>query len=207
MRKLAGTFIEGVLPRLGIKIGSDHALWAWAARHARWVLNRFRPVEGATPYELVYGKSFKGLLAEYGEPVHGYIKSLNKGGARWRVCLFLGKVERQDQDGVQVALSKCIRRTDQDWSKYMPVYKSFNAFSGEYQTNFGGRIIATKRRAVALPAAQTDIPREHVTLKFRDEDTGNNHLNEEVIQRKKNHYSQSQWRFQPHWKSNEERWR
>ena len=98
MRKLAGTFIEGVLPRLGIKIGSDHALWAWAARHARWVLNRFRPVEGATPYELVYGKSFKGLLAEYGEPVHGYIKSLNKGGARWRVCLFLGKVERQDQD-------------------------------------------------------------------------------------------------------------
>ena len=49
-------------------------------------------------------------------------------------------------------------------------YKSFNAFSREYQTNFGGRIIAGKRRAEALPAGQTDIPREHVMVKFRDED-------------------------------------
>ena len=41
----------------------------------------------------------------------------------------------------------------------MPIYKSFIAF-----------IIATKRRAEALPAAQTDILQEHVTVKFRDED-------------------------------------
>ena len=78
---------------------------------------RFQPVKGATPYELVYGKSYRGLLAEYGEHVHDYIKSLNK-GARWHLCLFLGKVERQDTrvltNGVQVVLSKCIR-TDQDW--------------------------------------------------------------------------------------------
>ena len=83
MRKLAGSFIEGVQSRLGIKIGSDHALWTWAARTASWALNRFQPVKGATPYELVYGKSYKGLLAEYGEPDHGYIRSsLNKGEAR-----------------------------------------------------------------------------------------------------------------------------
>ena len=35
VRKLAGTFIEGVESRLGIKIGPDHALWTWA-------LNRFQ---------------------------------------------------------------------------------------------------------------------------------------------------------------------
>ena len=63
MRKLAGTVIDGVQSRLGIKIGSDHALWTWATRHASWVLNRFQPVKGATPYELVYGTSYKGLLA------------------------------------------------------------------------------------------------------------------------------------------------
>ena len=34
VRKLAGSFIEDVQSRLGIKIGSDHALWTWAARHA-----------------------------------------------------------------------------------------------------------------------------------------------------------------------------
>ena len=50
------------------------------------------------------------------------------------------EVERQDAyymltDGVQVVLSKRIRRTDQDWSKCLPTYKSFIAFSWEYQTN------------------------------------------------------------------------
>ena len=36
----------------------------------------------------VFGKSYKGLLAEYGEPVHGYNRSLNKEEARWRLSLF-----------------------------------------------------------------------------------------------------------------------
>ena len=74
--------------------------------------------------------------------------------------MFLGKVEGQNTyaltDGAQVHQKNR--------------YKSFNAFSREYQTNFGGRIIAGKRRAEALPAGQTDIPREHVMVKFRDED-------------------------------------
>ena len=95
VRKLAGNFIEGLQSRLDIKVGSNHALWTWAARRASWVLNRFQLVKGATPYELACGKSYKGLLAEYGEPVHGYSRSLNKGEARWRLCLFLGNVERQ----------------------------------------------------------------------------------------------------------------
>ena len=86
----------------------------------------------------------------------------------------MGKVERQDAyvltDDVQVVLSKRTRTTDQDWPKYLPIYKSFNAYSWEYQTNFGGRIVATKRRAEALPAAQTDIPRAHLMLKFKDAD-------------------------------------
>ena len=49
----------------------------------------------------------------------------------------LGKVESQDAyiltDGVQVDLNKCIRRIDQDWSKYLAIYKSVNAYSSEYQ--------------------------------------------------------------------------
>ena len=39
-----------------------------------------------------------------------------------------GKTPMSFTDGVQVVLSKCIRRTDQDWSKYLPIHKSFNAF-------------------------------------------------------------------------------
>ena len=85
----------------------------------------------------------------------------------WHLCLFLGKVDRQDTcaltDGVQVA-------TDQGWSKYLPIYQSFDAFSWKYQANFGGSIIAAKRRGDGFPAAQTDLPRGRVTLKFKDED-------------------------------------
>ena len=44
--------------------------------------------------------------------------SINKGEARLHLCLFLGKVERQDTyvltDGVQVVLGARIRMTDQD---------------------------------------------------------------------------------------------
>ena len=73
---------EGLQSRLGVKMA----------------------VKGATPYELGHGKSYKGLLAEYGEPVHAYTKSLNKGEGQDTYVL---------TDGVQVALSKGIRRTDQ----------------------------------------------------------------------------------------------
>ena len=66
VRKLAGRFIEGLQSRLGIKKWSDHAVWTWAARHASRALNQFQSGKGATPYELVYGKSYKGLLADYG---------------------------------------------------------------------------------------------------------------------------------------------
>ena len=40
--KASGNLIEGVQSRPGIKIGSDHALWTWAARDASCVLNRFQ---------------------------------------------------------------------------------------------------------------------------------------------------------------------
>ena len=55
------------------------------------------------------------------------------------VFLFWGEVERQDAyvltDGVQVGLSKRVRRTGQDWSKYFPTYKSFNGISDKLWTH------------------------------------------------------------------------
>lgn len=47
-----------------------------------------------------------------------------------------------------------------------PIYKSFNALSWEHQTNFGGRVIATK----AGVAGKSETRQERVTLKFKDED-------------------------------------
>ena len=108
-------------------------------------------------------------MAEYGEPVHGYIRSLNKGEARWHLCLFLRKAESQDTyvltDGVQIVQSKRIRRTDQDWSKYLAIL-----FVGVPDTLWRQNYCHREKSRSILPVAQTDIPREHVMLKFRKED-------------------------------------
>ena len=104
----------------------------------------------------------------YGGPVHGYIKSFNKGEARWHLCLFLGKVEGKipmySTDGVQVVLHQKNR------SRLVQVQKPQFIFVGVSSQLWSQN--HAKRRAEALPAAQTqtDIPREHPMVKFRDED-------------------------------------
>ena len=140
--------------RLGIKIGSVHALWTWAARHP-------------TRYELVCGKSYKRLLAEYGEPGHGYIK-----GTKGKQDCVYGKVKRQNvyvlTDGVQIVLSKCARRTDQDGSKYLPIYtRASKLFHGSAKPTLEAESLPLREEQKHY---QTDIPREHVMVKFRDED-------------------------------------
>ena len=76
-------------------------------------------------------------MAAYGETFHGYIRGLDKGEATWHLWLFLGKGEKQRTcvltDGAQVVLHKCIRKADQDWSKYLPsqATKVSNAYSSE----------------------------------------------------------------------------
>ena len=40
------------------------------ARHAAWLLNRYKPVRGAIPYELVHCRPFRGVLADFAEPIY-----------------------------------------------------------------------------------------------------------------------------------------
>ena len=119
-----------------------------------WVLNRFEPVKGATPYKLVYGKSHKGLLAEYGVILGNGWEARHLCAYRWGA----GSAQRVRQ---------------KNRSRLVQIFthpQKFQCLFIGVQANFGGRIIATNRRAEALPAAQTDSPQEHVTLNFRDED-------------------------------------
>ena len=57
-------------------------------------------------------------------------------------------------------MSRSIRRIDQSWKHYLSCFKFFSAYSWEYQTNFGGRIVPSKRRAtlVDAPAATMSVP-------------------------------------------------
>ena len=174
IRGLACTLMEELQHLIKVKLNTDNPLWSWAARHAAWILNRYKAVRGATPYELIYGKPYRGVLAKFGEPVFSYLKTHLKGEKKWHKSLFLGKTEGQDSfvvyDGDKILLTKSVRRIGQSWGLSLAFYKEFKCPTFEYQTGFGSRIVPTKREAVALPAAEVLIPMEQIRAKARDHD-------------------------------------
>ena len=86
-----------VMARTGLSFNTNHGLWSWAARHARWLLNKFQATKGVTSHELVHGKTYSGPLVPFGCPVYAFVKPQSgKGDPRWRMTLFLGKTEGQD---------------------------------------------------------------------------------------------------------------
>ena len=154
VRSVAATLMENVAKHTGLRFNGQHPLWTWACRHSAWLLNRYQPVQGATSYELVHGRPYKGKLCQYGEVVFAYTKPKQgfKADPRWKVGICLGKSELQDAwvigDGSRVFLSKSVRRVEDSWQRYLPCFKGFAAYSWEYQTNFGGRIVPSKRLVV-----------------------------------------------------------
>ena len=175
VRQLACTLVQDVSQRTHLSFGCDHAIWSWAGRHAAWLLNRFQPVRGATSFELIYGRPFTGKVCRFAEPIFGYCKPRGKADAKWRIGLFLGKTEAQDAwivgDGTDVMLTKSIRRVDKPWTKMLAYYTGLQTHSYVYQTNFGGRIVPTKRTALALPHRGRLFPSlVDVEQRFRDEE-------------------------------------
>jgi len=145
IRGLACTLMEEVQHRIKVKLNTDNPLWSWASRHSAWILNRYRAVRGATPYKLIYGKPYRGVLAKF--------------GGRSGISLFLGKTDGQDSfvvyDGERILLTKSARRIGQDWGLSLAFYS---------------RIIPTKRDAIALPAAEVLIPMDQIRAKAKDPD-------------------------------------
>ena len=91
IRGLTGSLMFSLFEKLNMKFSTNSALWSWCMRHACWLLNRYAPLRGVTPYELVYGKSYAGSICQYGEPIFGFVRGPNKGDASWRRMIFSGK--------------------------------------------------------------------------------------------------------------------
>eukprot|EP00435_Cladocopium_sp_Y103_P069691 s216_g33.t1 len=185
IRQLAGTLMHHVKRKLNIDFNSTHALWSWAFKHATWLLNRFSVVRGHTPYELLYGSTFRGRVCEFAEPVFAFITTALKGNSKWHRAIFLTKLDNQDSyllfDGSKLALSRSVRRIQTDWRGHMAYYLQFRCHSWEYRTNMGGRVVPTKNpatpvgvsfrapRTPAVPTAFYDAEAEAVKAKAREE--------------------------------------
>ena len=152
VRALACSLMHQLHNRLGIQLSTSNALWSWALRHAAFLVSRFSVINGATPYELAYGKQFNGTLCEYGEPVYGFIHPGTKATPKWRRALFLGKSEDQNGfvlfDGEAVVLSKNVRRIQTTWRSHMAYYLHCKCYSWQYKSGFGARILPTMKKPV-----------------------------------------------------------
>ena len=86
-----------------------------------------------------------------------------------------GCTETQDAwiigDGVDVMLTRSIRRVDQPWTKFLAYYTGLQTHSFVYQTNFGGRIVPTKRKIAPQRQGGRLLPKmSDVEQRFADEE-------------------------------------
>ena len=157
VRGLAGTLMHSVQEKLSLQLNTNHGLWSWALRHSSWLLNRFAVVHGATPYELVYHKVYKGKMTEFAEPAFAYTHTVVKGNPRWQRVIVLGKTEAQDTyvvfTGQSVMLTRSIRRISTDWKCHLGFFLHLNAPTWRFKAGFGGRVLPTKRHVAGQPAS------------------------------------------------------
>ena len=137
------------------------------------VFESFSSGQISSSHEVTHGKRYTGKTACFAEPVYAYCKSRGKTDATWRVGLMLGKTGAQDAwiigDGVDVILSRSIRRVDQPC--FLAYYSGLQTHSFVYQTNFGGRIVPTKRKITPQRQDGLLLPKlTEVERRFADEE-------------------------------------
>ena len=79
IRPLAGTLMHFLSEQVGVEFSSNSPWWSWAFRHASFLLNRFTPTRGATPYEILYQKEYGGAICNFWRACFWFCKSDWKG--------------------------------------------------------------------------------------------------------------------------------
>ena len=68
-------------------------------------------------------------------------------------------------------LTRSVRRVERPWKNFGAYYQNFATFTYEYQINFGGRIVPSKRAASAVPLQLGPVPpRDEILFRYRDEE-------------------------------------
>ena len=92
VRNLSKTLVYHAETEAKVKITSECTLYPWAARHAGFLLNRFVVQKGKTPFEVLFGREYKGKLAPWGSVVLGkQLPKVKEKGEAWRKGIFVGK--------------------------------------------------------------------------------------------------------------------
>ena len=67
---LLRTVILSVQHHYNVTLDPDHPILGWAVRHTGWILTRYAMKDnGMTPYRLLRGKDYRGIVVEFAECV------------------------------------------------------------------------------------------------------------------------------------------
>jgi hypothetical protein len=100
-----------------VKVLAVSPVFKYVVRHAAWLLNRFQPTRGQTPYMKVYKHEYRREVCNFGEPVMLRVSDLKDQGKlepRWSVGVWVGKAGDSDEHMVAmtggVAMGRSVRR-------------------------------------------------------------------------------------------------
>ena len=120
-----------------------------------------------TPYELIAGHKYNGKLCEFGCPVMVYVGDSvrQKGDAKWRAGVFIGKTLSNDMYltavGGVLKLTRSMKALFPNWSEHIIEYRQILTFPWELESTIGNRIVPTLRgqgvEAIAVPPIDDEM--------------------------------------------------
>ena len=124
---------------------ASHPILGWVVRHTAWLLTRYAIKEnGLTPYRMLRGRDYNGVIVEFAEVVLYKIPGLQpKLASRWEKGLWLAKRNSTDEhilgtaEGTTTARTVQRRPEEHRWSK--DVFKQLVATPMQPRATLDGR--------------------------------------------------------------------
>ena len=123
VRAQGRTLVNYVEHQISAKFSDSHPIHLWAILHSAWLLNRFHLHSqlGCTPFQSLFGRPYKGRVANFGQDMYGISQKKAKYKAQWVKGIWVGK-DSADQDILiiendKVLKSRAVRAIGTFWSK------------------------------------------------------------------------------------------
>ena len=112
---LLRTIILSVQHHYGVTFDPTHPILGWAVRHTGWILTRYAMKDnGMTPYRLLRGKDYRGIVVEFAECVLFKLAGAQpKLAKRWEKGIWLGKRNSTDEHILGTEIGTTVARTIQ----------------------------------------------------------------------------------------------
>ena len=116
-------YVEHQISAKFAKFSDSHPIHMRALLHSAWLLNRFHLHSqlGCTPFQSLFGRPYKGRVANFCQDMYGISQKKSKYKAQWVKGIWVGK-DCADQDILiiendKILKSRAVRATGLFWSK------------------------------------------------------------------------------------------